>query len=139
MRSIFIISVVVLAAISLVSAYNSTQEAMIQGARLSWDLAKADTSGETTTFNTVAAQWNAWVRQWFGNDSNLLVGSKPIDLTKPVLIANNTTSGGIVHQIDGSSVAGPHYTTNDPNLLPEAARNSWHNENPNMGDPMPGI
>jgi len=43
-----------------------------------------------------------------------------IDLTKPVLIANNTTSGGIPHKIDGmSEMSGPSYTTNDVNLLPK--------------------
>ncbi|MDD1726663.1 MAG: hypothetical protein LUQ08_02450, partial [Methanothrix sp.] len=44
-----------------------------------------------------------------------------IDLTRPVLIANNTTSGGIPHKIDGmSEMNGPSYTTNDESLLPKS-------------------
>jgi hypothetical protein len=46
----------------------------------------------------------------------------PVDLSKPYLLANNTTQGGIVHSIDGSNKAGgSKYTTNDINLLPNSA------------------
>jgi hypothetical protein len=45
-----------------------------------------------------------------------------VDLSKPYLLANNTTQGGIVHSIDGSNkVGGSKYTTNDINLLPNGA------------------
>lgn len=121
MRAIIIISIIALAAISAASAYNDTQNAMIQGARLSWDLANAQ--GDAAKFNGIADQWNEWVRTWFGEDVNLIVAKKPVelDLTKPILIANNTTSKGIVHEIDGMNQANASYTTNDMNLLPENA------------------
>jgi hypothetical protein len=65
--------------------------------------------------------YNAWVREHFGEDPMLLMQKldAPVDLTKPVLVANNTTQGGIVHAIDGSNKAtGASYTTNDMNLIP---------------------
>ena len=124
MKAIIIIFVVALAAVSLSSAYNDTQNAMIQGARLSWDLANAQ--DDAAKFNGIADQWNAWVRTWFGEDANLIVAKKPVelDLTKPILIANNTTSKGIVHEIDGMNQANASYTTNDMNLLPKSAIDS---------------
>jgi hypothetical protein len=45
-----------------------------------------------------------------------------VDLSKPYLLANNSTKGGIVHAIDGSfNGSGSKYTTNDINLLPAGA------------------
>ena len=45
----------------------------------------------------------------------------PVDLSKPVLITNTTTSSkGIVHEIDGSS-GNKTFSTNDVNLLSDAA------------------
>ena len=66
-------------------------------------------------------QWNAWVRQNFGEDPNLLMQKMtgPVDLTKPYILANNTSSG-IVHKIDGmDEMNRGSYTTNDVNLLPK--------------------
>ena len=120
MRAIIIIFVSLLAALSSCQAYNSTQEGMIRGARLSWDLAKADGQSDVSAFNALADQWNAWVRTWFGEDVNLIVAKKPLDLSEPILIAN-VTPGGIVHEIDGTRGKNASYTTNDMNLLPENA------------------
>ena len=47
----------------------------------------------------------------------------PAHLSKPILIANNTTTkGGIVHEIDGNNRGGASYTTNDINLPPDTER-----------------
>jgi hypothetical protein len=47
----------------------------------------------------------------------------PMNLQAPYILANNTTTPtSIVHQIGDSKVSGPSYTTNDVNLLPDAAR-----------------
>ena len=75
-------------------------------------------------FNAQVDVYNAWVREHFGEDPMMLMQklNAPVDLSKPVLIANNTTGGGIVHAIDGMGKAkGASYTTNDMNLLPESA------------------
>ena len=41
----------------------------------------------------------------------------PINLQKPYVAPNNTTSNGIVHEIDSEA----QYTTNDVNLMPDSA------------------
>ena len=56
-------------------------------------------------------------------------------LQAPYILANNTTSNGIVHQIDGMNKAGgASYTTNDVNLLPQNVADQWRRENPTSGD-----
>ena len=95
---------------------------MIDGTQLSWKLATAYAAQDTAAFNTLTDQWNAWVYKNFGQDPNMLMAklTGPVDLSKPYLLANNTTRGGIVHAIDGSNkVGGAKYTTNDMNLLPD--------------------
>ena len=102
--------------------YDATQQAMINGTTLSWKMATAYAAQDIPTFNALADQWNGWVRQYFGEDANLLMEkmTAPVDLSKPYLLANNTTGGGIVHKIDGMNEMNQgSYTTNDVNLLPK--------------------
>lgn len=100
--------------------YDATQQAMINGTTLSWKMATAYAAQDIPTFNSLADQWNVWVRQYFGEDPNLLMKKMtgPVDLTKPYLLANNS-SRGIVHKIDGMNQMNMSYTTNDVNLLPK--------------------
>jgi len=100
--------------------YDATQQAMINGTTLSWKMATAYAAQDIPTFNSLADQWNVWVRQYFGEDPNLLMKKMtgPVDLTKPFLLANNS-SRGIVHKIDGMNQMNTSYTTNDVNLLPK--------------------
>ena len=100
--------------------YDATQQAMINGTTLSWKMATAYAAQDIPTFNSLADQWNFWVRQYFGEDPNLLMKKMtgPVDLTKPYLLANNSSSG-IVHKIDGMNQMNTSYTTNDVNLLPK--------------------
>lgn len=85
------------------------------------EMSAANTAGNTQAYNDLIPARNAWVRQNFGEDANLLAVNQtaPVDLSKPYIAANNTTSGGIVHSIDGSNAGGEKYTTNDMNLLPD--------------------
>jgi hypothetical protein len=100
--------------------YDATQQAMINGTTLSWKMATAYAAQDIPTFNSLADQWNVWVRQYFGEDPNLLMKKMtgPVDLTKPYLLANNS-GRGIVHKIDGMNQMNTSYTTNDVNLLPK--------------------
>lgn len=100
--------------------YDATQQAMINGTTLSWKMATAYAAQDIPTFNSLADQWNAWVRQYFGEDANLLMKKMtgPVDYTKPYLLANNSSSG-IVHKIDGMNQMNTTYTTNDVNMLPK--------------------
>ena len=123
MKSIIIIFVSLIAALSFASAYNDCQQAAYDGTRLSWKMATAYAAQDVSTYNGLVDQWNAWVRANFGEDQALLMQKMtgPVDLSKPYLLANNTTSGGVVHAIDGSNKAGgSKYTTNDMNLLPNS-------------------
>ncbi|MDD4162480.1 MAG: hypothetical protein PHW87_08365 [Methanothrix sp.] len=101
-------------------------EGLKYGFRMGQAYQEAQSGINVTGFNAQVDIYNAWVREHFGEDLNLLMKKldAPVDLSKPVLIANNTTQGGIVHAIDGSTAPGASYTTNDMNLLPASVTNS---------------
>ena len=127
MKTIIVILLSIIAAISLAAAYTPEQQATIDGVRLSYQVGQAYEKylqkGDASSFNALVDQWNAWVQKNFGQDANLLMQKMtvPMDLQKPYILANNTTQGGMVHAIDGSNnkATGPSYTTNDVNLLPK--------------------
>jgi hypothetical protein len=118
-----IILVSLFAAISLAAAYTPEQQVTVDGVRLSFQLGqayeKATQGQDVPAFNSLVDQWNAWVVKNFGNDTALLMAkiTAPIDLQKPYVAANNTTSKGIAHQIDSKA----QYATNDANLLSDVA------------------
>ena len=118
-----IILVSLFAAISLAAAYTPEQQVTVDGVRLSFQLGqaydKAIQGQDIPAFNVLVDQWNAWVVKNFGNDTALLMAkiTAPIDLQKPYVAANNTTSKGIAHQIDSEA----QYATNDANLLSDVA------------------
>ncbi|MCK9566769.1 MAG: hypothetical protein M0Q43_12055, partial [Methanothrix sp.] len=114
--------------LTMAADYTDQQQSTISGLRLSYQIGQAYEKylqgGDATTFNALVDQWNAWVQNNFGQDANLLMQklTGPVDLSKPYLLANNSTKGGIVHAIDGSfNGSGSKYTTNDINLLPNGA------------------
>lgn len=129
-----------IAGLTTAADYTDQQKAVMQGLRLSYQLGEAHqkylTGGDVTAFNALIDQWNSWVQTNFGQDQNLLMQkvAGPVDLSKPYLLANNTTQGGIVHSIDGSTNRSSKYTTNDVNLLPQGVADRWRKENPGMGD-----
>ncbi|MHB8117888.1 MAG: hypothetical protein ACYDHX_04050 [Methanothrix sp.] len=139
MKAIYIILVSLLTALSVASAYTPEQQTAIDGTRLSFQLGQAYEKvlqgGEPSAFNALVDQWNSWVTANFGQDPNLLMQKKtgPLDLTKPIVIRNNTTSG-MVHAIDGNSWANRTITTNDANLLSQAELEANRKANKGMGE-----
>lgn len=129
MRAFLFLCVSLIAGLSLVSGYDATQQAMIDGSTISWKMAVAYTNQDVNTFNSLADQWNAWVRQYFGEDANLIMKKMngPVDLQKPYVAANNTTSG-IIHKIDGNRAENKTYTTNDMNLLPSGVTEKMYED-----------
>jgi hypothetical protein len=129
MKTIVILVILIMASISLASAYTAEQQAMIDGTSLSWKMAIAYDQQNIPEFNALADQWNAWVRQHFGEDPNLLMNvlTGPVDLQKPYVAANNTTSA-IIHKIDGNRAENKTYTTNDMNLLPASVTEKMYND-----------
>ena len=74
-KSIIIIVLILLAA--LVSAYTPEQQTTIDGMNLSYQLCiayeKASQGQNVTEFNTLVDIYNAWIREHFGEDVNLLM------------------------------------------------------------------
>lgn len=122
--------VIILCLIGLAAAveYSDWQQGAADGLRYGFKMGQAYQNAlngiNVSGFNAEVDRYNAWVKEKFGEDPYLMMSKMPageIDLTKPVLIANNTTNGGIPHKIDGmSEINGPSYTTNDESLLPKS-------------------
>lgn len=115
-----------LVGLAMAAGYTDWQQGAAEGLNIGFKMGQAYEQAQSginvTGFNAQVDVYNAWVREHFGEDPMLLMQklNAPIDLSKPVLIANNTTQGGIVHAIDGMGKAkGASYTTNDVNTLPK--------------------
>lgn len=115
-----------LAGLAVAAEYNDWQNGAIDGFKKGFEMGQAyqlalegkDISG----FNAKVDEYNTWVRANFGEDPQMLMQkmTAPIDLSKPVLVTNNTTSSkGIVHEIDGAT-GEKAIRTNDMNLLSDA-------------------
>jgi hypothetical protein len=131
--------IIILAVASLIATASATytpeQQAMYDGTQLSWKMAVAYTNQDTSAYNALVDQWNAWVYQNFGQDPNMLMQkmNAPLDLTKPIVTRNNTTSG-IQHKIDGNRWSNRTIKTNDANLLTQAELEANRAANPGMGE-----
>ena len=114
--------------------YTEWQQGATEGLKIGFKMGQAYEQAQNginiNGFNAQVDTYNAWVREHFGEDPRLLMQKMtgPVDLQKPVLLANNTTlPKGIVHKIDGNTLPEGTYTTNDVNLLPDAARLNYQN------------
>lgn len=123
----YIAIILCLMGLAVAAGYNDWQQGAADGLMYGFKMGQAYQNAlsgvNVTGFNAEVDRYNAWVKEKFGEDPRLMMSKLPtegIDLTRPVLIANNTTGGGIPHKIDGmSEINGPSYTTNDVNLLPK--------------------
>ncbi len=118
-----------LAGLAVAAEYTDWQNGAIDGFKKGFEMGQAyqlALDGKNINdFNAKVDEYNAWVRANFGEDPNMLMQkmTAPIDLNKPIIITNNTTSSkGIAHEIDGSSGKN-EISTNDMNLLSDAALN----------------
>lgn len=117
----------------MAAGYTDWQQGAADGLKIGFKMGQAYEQAQkgtnVTGFNAQVDSYNAWVREHFGEDPMLLMQKldAPMDLSKPVLVANNTTNGGIVHAIDGSNKWGAKYTTNDINLMSDSAINAYKN------------
>ncbi len=123
-----------LAGLAMAAGYNDWQQGAIEGLRIGFEMGKSYQQAQQginiSGFNEQIDVYNSWVRKHFGEDPSLIMQKMPgpIDLSKPVLISNNTTSRGIPHVMDGKA-SGPSYRTNDVNLLPENVRTQYNSTN----------
>jgi hypothetical protein len=121
--------------LALAAGYTDWQQGASDGLRMGFKMGQAYEQAlngiNVSGFNAQVDGYNAWIRENFGEDPMLLMQklNAPVDLSKPILIANNTTQGGIVHAIDGTGKAkGASYKTNDMNLLPESVTNKMYED-----------
>jgi hypothetical protein len=118
--------------LAMAQGYTDWQQGAAESLKIGFKMGQAYEQAQkginVSGFNAQVDVYNAWVREHFGEDPMMLMQKKldaPVDLSKPVLVANNTTGGGIVHAIDGTGKAkGASYATNDMNLLPASVTNS---------------
>jgi hypothetical protein len=123
-----------LVGLAVAVGYTDWQQGASEGLKMGFKMGQAYEQAQkginVVGFNALVDEYNAWVREHFGEDPAMLMQklNAPVDLTKPVLVANNTTQGGIVHEIDGMNKASEaKYTTNDVNTLPDSAIKSYQN------------
>jgi len=127
----YIVIFLCLAGLAMAQGYSDWQLGAIEGLKYGFKMGQAFTNAQNginvTGFNAEVDSYNAWIRKNFGENPSLLMSkmNAPMDLSRPVMVANNTSSNGIVHEIDGGAAGGPSYTTNDINLLPENAINQY--------------
>ena len=136
--AIFLCLVGLTMAVGYTDWQQGASEALKIGFKMGQAYEQAQNGIDVDGFNTQVDSYNAWVREHFGEDPMMLMQKQlngPVDLNKPVLVANNTTQKGMVHAIDGANKAGgPKYTTNDMNLLPQTVADQWRRDNPTSGD-----
>ena len=132
-KMVYISILLCLAGLAVAAEYTDWQIGAMEGLKRGFEMGQAyqlaldgkDING----FNAKVDLYNAWVRANFGEDPAMLMNKMdaPIDLSKPVLITNQTVpSKGIVHKIDGSS--GKKVSTNDMNMLSDADINRLYKE-----------
>jgi hypothetical protein len=115
-----------LVSLAMAAGYTDWQQGAADGLKIGFKMGQAYEKAlngiNVTGFNARVDSYNAWVREHFGEEPMLLMQKldAPVDLSKPYILANNSTSG-VVHAIDGGSKWGSKYTTNDINLMPNGA------------------
>lgn len=126
-KLIYISIFMCLAGLAVAAEYTDWQNGAVDGFKKGFEMGQAYQQAldgkDIAGFNAKVDEYNNWVRANFGEDPNLLMQkmTAPIDLSKPVLVVNDTASPkGIVRKIDGSS-GNSTVRTNDMNLLSDAA------------------
>jgi len=130
--------------LAMAAGYTDWQQGAAEGLKVGFKMGQAYEQAQkginVSGYNAQVDGYNAWVRENFGEDPMLLMPKQnaPVDLSKPVLIANNTTQGGIVHAIDGTGKAkGASYTTNDMNLLPNSVTEKMYKDSQTISPDSP--
>jgi len=92
MKGIIVISLILLA--GLASAYTPEQQTTLDGMNLSFRLGmaydKAIQGQNVAEFNALVDEYNAWIRQHFGEDASLLMSK----LNEPPIVITPLAAGG---------------------------------------------
>ncbi len=88
MKNIIIFLVIILINLSPALAYTPEQQTTLEGMRLSFQLGlgyqQARAGQNVDTYNSLVDQYNAWVRQHFGDDANLLMSKMNGTIPRPL-------------------------------------------------------
>jgi hypothetical protein len=91
MKGIIVISLILLA--GLASAYTPEQQTILEGMNLSFRLGiayeKASQGQNVAEFNALVDEYNAWIRQHFGEDVSLLMSK----LNEPPIVITPSAVG----------------------------------------------
>jgi len=101
-----LVILVVVAELSLASAYTAEQQTIADSMRLSFQLGiayqQAQQGQNVAVFNSLVDQYNTWVRQHFGNDENLLmskiIATSGAPITVPSSLAISPNLMGVVQK-----------------------------------------
>jgi len=142
----YIVIFLCLVSLAMAAGYTDWQQGASEGLKMGFKMGQAYEQAQNginvASFNALVDEYNAWIREHFGEEPTMLMQklNAPIDLSKPVLVANNTTSKGIVHQIDGMNKADEaNYRTNDMNLLPASVTESEKFKTDGGGEYLGGV
>ncbi len=140
--AVFICLVGVVGAQSYTDWQQGATEGLSYGFKLGQAYQKAVNGLNIDDYNTLVDSYNAWVTENFGEGSPLLMQkmtgtSSDLDLTKAILISNNTSKGGIVHAIDGGTEGGASYTTNDMDTLPSSVTQKMYDDSKKLDPNSP--
>ena len=131
-KMVYIAVFLCLAGLAVAAEYTDWQKGAIDGLKIGFEMGKAyqlAADGKNIEdFNTKVDNYNNWVKTNFGENPELLMEkmTAPVNLQKPVLVTNDTSGKGIIHEIDGSSGSNV-ISTNDVNLLSDAAIEQYRN------------
>lgn len=104
MKSIIVITLFLLA--GLTSAYTPEQQVTLDGMNLSFRLGvaydKASQGQNVAEFNALVDEYNAWIRQHFGEDANLLMSK-----------LNESTNTGNTTVVGTSAVRNPFNSSSE--------------------------
>jgi hypothetical protein len=133
MKSI-IIGLLLIVGLAAAVGYNDWQQGAVQGLKIGFHMGQAYNDAlkgyNVTGFNSEVDTYNAWVRQNFGEDANLMMNKMSGGATpgNPLWINRSTTKP--VHKIDASFQNQNNYPQPDANGLihgwPADAYYSWY-------------
>jgi hypothetical protein len=105
MKSI-IIGLLLIVGLAAAVGYNDWQQGAVQGLKIGFRMGQAYNDAlkgyNVTGFNSEVDTYNAWVRQNFGEDANLMMQKMETGATPGNPLWINRSTGGVVHKIDAS-------------------------------------
>jgi len=106
MKNVIIALVVLVVAASAAGQYTDWQQGAIQGLKIGFHMGQTYNDAlkgyNVTGFNSEVDKYNAWVRQNFGEDANLIMQKMNTGATPGNPIWINQSTGKPIHKIDAS-------------------------------------